>query len=220
MEAVKDLITQAEFARRAGVATSSVSEAMKKKLKHASIGKFVDVNHPDAVAYLAKKRGKKSAEARPLVRDISLTPLSGDDSQDLDIIENMPSFINLKADTINNLLSMTLKEIIEQFGNEIRFKNWLDAARKLIDMRLKLIELDNKQSTLISRDVIEKHIFGYWDGLQGRLLSDAPRSITTRITGMVKAGSSQEEAEKVVRDLISSQIKSAKDKAIKVLKNA
>lgn len=57
----RDLITQAEFARRIGIKTSSVSQLTKKQLKAAMVRTQIDWVHPDTIFYRLKK-----ADAAPI----------------------------------------------------------------------------------------------------------------------------------------------------------
>ena len=52
---MQNLIKKSDFATLAGVNPSTLTRITKTVLKAAVVGKLIDVDHPDAVAYLAKR---------------------------------------------------------------------------------------------------------------------------------------------------------------------
>lgn len=62
---VKQLVTRAKFAKIAGVTPAAVTKAAELSLKNCVDGKYLDANHPDALAYIEKIARAKTPETLP-----------------------------------------------------------------------------------------------------------------------------------------------------------
>ena len=60
---VKKLISRSDFAAKAGVSGAAISKACKGTLLDAVEGKFIDLNHKSAIAYLESKKNGKTTPA-------------------------------------------------------------------------------------------------------------------------------------------------------------
>ena len=60
---VKKLISRSDFAAKAGVSGAAISKACKGPLLDAVEGKFIDLNHKSAIAYLESKKNGKTTPA-------------------------------------------------------------------------------------------------------------------------------------------------------------
>ncbi len=60
---VKKLISRSDFAAKAGVSGAAISKACKGPLLDAVEGKFIDLNHKSAIAYLESKKNSKTTPA-------------------------------------------------------------------------------------------------------------------------------------------------------------
>ena len=60
---VKKLISRSDFAAKAGVSGAAISRACKGPLLDAVEGKFIDLNHKSAIAYLESKKNGKTTPA-------------------------------------------------------------------------------------------------------------------------------------------------------------
>ena len=190
------LVSRAELARIAGVSRATVTELCKQgSLVDAVEGKHVDLDHPAARAYL-ERRGVSP-------EDISSLANFGEGSSE-DLAE----------------LASILSPLTERFGTEPAFKEWLDALKKIEEIREKRLKNEALEGELISRELVKTHVFGAIESSNRRLLSDTPKTIARRLYAAAKADEPVEEAEKVVRELISSQLRPVKDTAARVLRNA
>jgi hypothetical protein len=215
-------VTRAELSRLAGVSDAAITKACRNTLLAACEGKRVDVDHPSVVAYL-KGKGRKPPKfgaaptspsavrarapsvlltARPRSADSpSLTPHPGSD----DDLEQL-------ADLIRPLL--------ERFGTEQRFKDFLASLKTIEEIRGKRLDNEENEGRLIERELVSKHVFSALESLHKRLLTDVVATITQRLYGAVKSGVPLEEAKQMVRDIISAQLKPVKTTAARVLRNA
>lgn len=239
------LVTRAELARLARVSRAAITKACKGQLAAACVDKRVDLDHPAVREYLAgkgvelparaptsgvdstKKRGptptaprpkREKREASPPAhrpRRASPAPLPGshDDDDELDLAGDAD-------DDIETYAHLTLHELVQRFGTKTGLKDWLDARKKIADIREKDLKNDETVGRLIERELVKTHVFGAIEAGNRRLLRDVPRTIVLRLYALAKSGAPAEEAEKSVREIISSQLRPVKDKAGRVLRNA
>lgn len=119
---------------------------------------------------------------------------------------------------IEGLAQLTLQEIIERWGTESRFRDLLEARKRLGEIVEKDLKNDETIGRLIDRDLVKTHIFGLIDSLLKQLFRDAATNIARTTFGMARGGKTLEEAETTVRDILSSHVKDVKAKAAKVLR--
>lgn len=119
---------------------------------------------------------------------------------------------------IEGLAQMTLQEIIERWGTEARFRDLLEARKRLGEIVEKDLKNDETIGRLIDRDLVKTHVFGLIDSLLKQLFRDAATNIARTTYGMARGGKSLEEAETTVRDILASHVKDVKAKAAKVLR--
>jgi hypothetical protein len=114
---------------------------------------------------------------------------------------------------------MTLRELVEKFGTDRRFRDWLDALKKLEDIRGARLDNDETEKRLISFELVQTHILGLVDSAFRRLLRDAPKTAALRAHSAVRANASVEEIERLIREINSSHITHLKARATRVLRN-
>jgi len=208
------LVSRSEFSRLAGVKPASITNACKGngKLVAARVADRIDVTHPNAVAYLEKK-GKKPPRL-DLEED---EPLASVRATDLD---NLDPKRFAEVDRIEPFASMTIRELVDKFGARRAFKDWLEALKKIEDIRKTRLENDETEGELISRELVETHVFGALEALSRKLLQDMPKTAARRLEAAVKAGEKTEELERILRDLLTKQLRPTKAEATRKLRNA
>lgn len=218
------LETRSALARLAGVSPAAITKACKGQLAGACTGKRIDLDHASVQEYLAKKGVTSTpppvAPARR--RETPPAPRPGKTKK-----RGRPSpapkpSVDRSADDEDpeSFLDMTLRDLTERFGTETAFKDWLDARKKIADIREKDLKNDETDGRLIPRDLVRTHLFGAIEAGNRRLLGDSPKTIARRIYALAKSGAPVEEAESVVREIVSSQLKPVSDTAARVLRNA
>jgi hypothetical protein len=279
----KNLISRVELARRAGVAPSSVTKACAGSLKNCCTGKRVDADHPDVVAYIARREratrapelqgidplyeeavdilracqrptqtalrkplnigDKRAATLFGLVKATGIldapepdpepepvatpatranprgwaarretrkreTPIPHDDQ-----IFAVPEDIQAFAD-------MTLRELVEKFGTDIRFLDWLKATKSIEDINEKRLKNAETKGELVSRQLVRHGILDPIESAHVKLLTDGAKTIARRATAMHGSGRDMEDIEKFVADQITSFLRPMKAKIARTLKNA
>jgi hypothetical protein len=96
----------------------------------------------------------------------------------------------------------------------------LELTRRKRAAEAEKLELANAQTReqLISRELVRTHVFGSQEFLNKRLLGDAAKTIASKVFNSVRAKGTLEEAQRIVRDEISKQLRATKDKMIRLLK--
>ena len=182
------LIGRSKLARIAGVSPAAVTKACKTQLADACHGKRLDLDHPSVRQYLEK-------------HGVPLTVLRPEGAPD-----------------VGQLVSWTLGDIVDRFGTLQGFVDYVDVRKKIGETRKIELANDEKHRTLISRELVRTHVFGFIDATNRRLLNDTPRAIAMRLYAMAKAGAPKEDVEGLVRDQISSQLRALRDHASKILR--
>lgn len=115
--------------------------------------------------------------------------------------------------------NMTLLEIIDKFGTDERFANWLKASKSIEDIHGARVKVAEKEGELIPRKLVETHVFAAMSDLHKRILKDAPKTIVARATEAHDSGEAKEQIEVIVRDIISNQIRAMKQKVTGALRS-
>lgn len=233
------LISRALFARQCGVSKPAITNACKKQLAAACVGNLIDVDHEAARAYMAAKNvrlgemlgparaptapakaGRAAAAkptrirkghtpARPSPPAVRRSPVAPDgqssspDGSDDDIAQ----------------LAAQLKPLLDhRFGTHTMLKEWLESLKNIEAIREKRLKNAATEGDLISRDLVKTHVFGAFESTFKRLLADSPKTITSKIFNLARAGGSAEEGERIMRDELGSQLKPLKAALVRNLR--
>jgi len=133
--------------------------------------------------------------------------------------DELPSPSEYPGEEIEELVDLTLRELIAKFGTADRFKTWLQARKSLVDIGAKEITNAEKRGKLIPRDFVESHIIGAYDRAHINLMTDGAQNVARRLHSKIKAGESVEDCEVFISEQISRHVKEAKDSILRSLKN-
>lgn len=130
-----------------------------------------------------------------------------------DYVFEVPGDIQAFAD-------MTLRELIEKFGTDTRFVDWLKATQTIEAINEKRLKNAVSRGELVNRNLVRVGIIEPIDAAHIKLLTDGAKTIARRASAMTAAGREPEEIEKFVADQISSFIRPVKSKVARALSNA
>lgn len=116
-------------------------------------------------------------------------------------------------------LDMTIREAVEQFGTDVAFKDWANAAYKLVQLRGMEEEQARKRSDYILREHAES-LISMIDGLHKAMLTDVVTNMANSAINLTKANADRNAIENDMRNTIERTIKIAKEQAIRKLRNA
>ena len=212
-------LSRLQFANQVGVSKQAVNKAMREgKLKEAVLGDRVDASHPDAIAYAKRPRTRRKSDKKPVkastVDDSTDgAPTNGAGSSDYGLVTDSGLDISRYAD-------FTLRELVDRFGSVRALKDWLEALKKIEDIREKRLNNEEVQRALISRELVKTHVFGFLDAGNRRLLGDASKTIARRLYALARSDAPIEEGEKLVREIMGSQLHPQKERVAKLLREA
>ena len=115
---------------------------------------------------------------------------------------------------------MTLRELLERFGTDTAFVDWLSATQKIEAINEKRLKNAQTKGTLISRDLVKVGVIDTFNSAHLRLLKDGAKSIAAGVISKNSSGAELSEVEAYVSDILGSFIKPIKNKIARVLKNA
>lgn len=211
------IVSKSEFARLCGRSPAAISNAVKRgTLKECLYGTKIDAEHEEAIKYLSSrpntptKINKKSTN--PSGRAAAKEKKKREKPVDPNEITEIPEDIEAFAD-------MTIREVIERFGTESRFVDFLSAIQKIEIINEKRLKNAEKEGTLVARDVVHLGIIEPINTAHEKMLSDGAKTIARRTTAMHDSGKPLEEITAKVVDLIASYIRPVKAKVKKALEN-
>lgn len=133
---------------------------------------------------------------------------------------NHGSTVHDVPDDIENFADMTLREIIQRFGSDYAFLDWLKATKAIEDINEKRLKNAQTRGELVSRDLMKRGVIEPIDSAHIKLLTDGSKTIARRTVAMSGAGQPLEEIEKFVADQITSFIRPIKAKVARALREA
>lgn len=204
-----------------GVTPQAINKAVKGVLEPALIGGRIDLDHENAVEYLNRtdrgnpqsaekkkpyKRGhaaKAENEKKEALKEFA-APSDGK-------IHEVPADIEAFAD-------MTLRELIQRFGTDTAFCDWLKATKEIESINEKRLKNAQTMGELVSRDLIKVGIIEPIDSANIKLLTDGAKTMSVRGVAMHEAGKGVEEIEKFFSKQMTSFIRPVKAKVDRMMK--
>ncbi len=202
------LITRAEMARRLGVSRTTVTKACQpgKRLAPACRGMEVNVLHPAARKWLEQRQAAapREPELDP-ANDLS-APIPGEVPPDAP--SPVGNLMPWQASLDLSELEQPLTELTERYGSAEAFTAWVKARGALEQARKNEMLRERVAGRLIARTTVVRMV-DHVDAAFRILLSDAPRSIATRLGLADPAG-----AAALIRDILSQQLTAAQSHMI------
>jgi hypothetical protein len=213
------LVSRGELARLAGVTPAAITKAAKKHFPDACVGVRVDLDAQTVVDWLA---GKGVAPTPPPILDTT-SPFAPTVRRPANAEHHAPEhrespIEEVTWDDIERYAHKSLDWLVAKFGTATVFTDWLDARKRISDIREKDLKNDAMSGRLIQRELVQTHVFSAIEEANRRLLRDASTTITRRLYAAASSGTDLEEAEKMVREIISTQLRPVRDTAARVLR--
>ena len=194
------------------------------------VGRKVDADHPEVVALIARHQGthatpvmaptgpKPRAATMDKPRAVSGSALLKQKRKSADEPTISADLMQMIPEDIRKLASKTLSELVNIFGTDARFVDWLKATKQIEDIATARIKNAKSLGELVSQDVIRQGVVMPVDAAHRKILTDGARNIAHRAHSKVASGGSVEEVEKLVQDTLSSFLKPMKSKIERVLR--
>ena len=170
---------------------------------------------PDQAAEQAAPKLRGNAAANQTKKTLALAEANARQEADINagMLHEVPEDIQAFAD-------MTLRELIERFGTDTAFIDWLKATKSIEDINEKRLKNAQTKGELISRTLVKNHVIDTFNSAHLRLMKDGSKSIAAGVVSKSKGGATLPEIEAFVSDVVGSFIKPIKNKITRVLKNA
>ena len=123
-------------------------------------------------------------------------------------------------DKIADVGELTLFQVVELYGTESRFIDWLGAVQKIHAIQEKSLKNAKAEGTVVNRDLVRRAIIDVFNSVHLRLLKDGSKTLAAGIVSKFEAGAELPELEEFASDTIGSFIKQAKHKTATVLDDA
>jgi len=215
------LVSKSAFAREAGVTRQAVGKAcLEGLLKDAMVKDRIDTGHPNAQKYLKGRRARRKADRKPKKAVATSATADPGETSNGGPKQELEPFQSEDGIDISRYADMTLRELEGRFGSVRALKDWLEALKKIEDIREKRLNNEESQKQLIGRELVKTHVFGFLEATNRRLLGDASKTIARRLYSLARADEPVEKGEALVRKLIESQLGPAKERAAKTLREA
>lgn len=205
-------MTKAQVSGLFTISDSLVSRNAKTKWSEAVLpdGRL-DIAHPVIVEY-ARRTGKKIPPRSKDKRTYTPRgPEVGGDGGAWPPVDGPGSNADLLA------LSDAFQPLLDRFGTADEMEAWIKPLKEVEDTIAKRLKNARDRGDLIERDKVRGHVFGALDRLHRNLLRDAAATIVARLYSMARAGEPVEEAQKVVRSIISSHLRPAQTTSSRVI---
>lgn len=205
-------ITRAELARRLGVNKSTVIRACRPGGRIAAAVRrgAVDVTHPAVRRWLAERDGAREAAAREAAEhgDGPEPPEPPGPEPEPEPESDPPP--TLPAAWIDDLdlgeiEATPLGELKERFGSHPALAGWFRCLKTLEETRHKRNLRERYEGKFVARSTVIRMI-DHVDGAFRLILSDAPRSIATRLSLPDTAAGAA-----LIRDLLTQTLEAARE---------
>ena len=217
---MKQLISFAAFAKKCGVTRQAVYKAINGPLAGAvvrSAGRSqIDLDHLEAMIYQARQQhAGKISKSDQLIGNSPQTII---DATLEDLKESAAEIddANLPKDP-SEFLNWPLARIIKTFGTAPRFKDWLDARKKISDITEKDLKNSILMGKLTSVELFKRDIYPAIDSCFIKILGDAAKTCAARAETIFKSGESVNDVEKLIHDTVSTHIQVAQTRIKRTL---
>ena len=122
-------------------------------------------------------------------------------------------------ENIAEYADMTLRQIIQKFGTDVRFVDWLKAVKAIEDIQEKRLKNEQTQGNLVNRDLIRTGIIEPLNTAHVKMMTDGAKAISVRVPAMAAAGEETVDIERYISGVISSFIKPVAAKVERTIKN-
>ena len=204
-------VIPAEFARMAGVTRAAIGGKVKNGTLIINSAGMLDTDNPVNRAYLNKKQNLQqqscampSPVVTPAVASVGL--------------QQVQAALAKKDNTPQQMLDMTLREIVAAYGSMDGVERYVKVLRDLTTADEKTQRLQEKRQMQIPRDFVVARLFGFINQLTNKIL-DVPDSLADQVIAFVQSDSEncRQKIINYTRDILSRAIGGSKEHIINEL---
>lgn len=209
-----DWNSQSKIAIILGVSRQAVQKLCKNKFKSALNEKGkINLWHPIVQLHKEEMEAKRQSTAGPVPKPKPTTKESSSTSK-----TNKPEFRDeIKFEDIEDL---TLKEIVQNYGSIVGFKNYLDSMTKMVEWKLKEQKYRHSRNELIEKIPVASSLFSIVNIMLSRIVNEYPATVTDQLFAIAKGekDTSRIDAIELQQKTLSKIIKDAKKELVRDLK--
>lgn len=220
----QEFISKSAFAERAGVSAAAITKAASKGGRlHDTLcprGKQIDCEHPAAKAYI-REQVEKSKRGPVNPGKTSKKPSGGSVGRKAAKEDRQQSSNEGETHDVDDVIDyedMTVREVVEKFGTDVRFAEYVKAVKEI--QSIEKIRIDNRKK---KKELLPSEVFDL-------LTSEIERCFITVLTDNIKTCASMahknalaeielHETEDFMRDQIGASFSTFKQKMIRALKD-
>lgn len=218
---MEKLISKAELSRLCNVSVTAICKACKTNLIGSLVGKRVNLMHKSVLDYIEVKAPENVPyfEEQKIVETAPITGKKAANETKKQESLNSQNDIMAVPENIEKFADYTLRELINQFGTDIAFCDWLKATKSIEDINEKRMKASILKGELVSRKLVKIGILDPMNSAHTRMLTDGSKTIAKRLIAKHEAGDNIQELELFVSDQISSYLKPMKNNIKRTLSN-
>lgn len=205
-------LVAAYFKARGKAVPPPLAEATKTKPAGGSDAAPSSPKKPRPPAPTAPTGEPKRGRGRPRA------PTAEDPDEGVGHMRPPPGVVEGSSEDLRDLTELLLP-LVERFGTDTRFADWLSSLKDIELIREKRLKNGETEGGLISRELVKTFVFGAIEAANKRLLGDAAKTIASKVFNSTRAKGTLEEAQRLVRDEISKQLKPLKTTAARHLRH-
>ena len=218
------------YADYVGVSAAAITKATRVGgiLHAAMLGKKLDATHPSAIAYQKEHadevtvsvNGGPSVPLEEFNDELPTPKPSGHIAKNAAKKAGVYEEGSFKVpEYIGELADMTLRDLIMQFGTDVRFVDWLKATKEIEMINEKRLKNAESEGLLVSRHLVKVGILEPLNSAHIKLLTDGVKTIARRTVALHESGKDLTDIEEFIADQVSSFIRPVKAKVARALKN-
>ena len=204
-------VIPAEFARMAGVTRAAIGGKVKNGTLIINSAGMLDTDNPVNRAYLNKKQNLQQQSYAMPSPVVTPAVVSVGSQQ----VQAAPA---KKDNTPQQMLNMTLREIVAAYGSMDGVERYVKVLRDLTTADEKTQRLQEKRQMQIPRDFVVARLFGFINQLTNKIL-DVPDSLADQVIALVQSDSEncRQKIINYTRDVLSRAIGGSKEHIINEL---
>lgn len=201
-------VTQAEFARMAGVSRPAICGKIKNHTLIINSAGMLDTDNPVNRSYLNKKQIDVQTAASSFCSTPEVEPVAK-------LTPGVRANIIQSDNVAKDMLDMTLREIVKTYGDIAGVERYAKVLKDLTTTDEKTQRLQERRLVQIPRDFVVGKIFGFLNSLTNKIL-DVPESIADQMIALVQSEpeNCRQKIVNYTRDVLSRAIGGSKEKII------
>lgn len=146
---------------------------------------------------------------------VEVDPVEGNGLEAVEALTRFDAMEHDLPEHIKAVLDWPLRKVVRRYGNIPAFESVLKSAKVIASIDETRTKTEQRRGNLVDRDFVKVHVMGAIADSLERLLQDTPRGVCAAARELIESGATDEEVEGKVHDLIASQIRGMKARALK-----